>query len=102
MESDWTKFRALIPVVRDRYLEMRNAELVRLLTNAQKGPTERFWDAAEAVEKESKVLRRCLDDISRARMCAILVEMRRGGMLRDEDLAEFSVELRERVLGFPL
>jgi len=102
METDWKRFRALVPVARDRYLRMRNAELVAMLTSSKKSPTESFWEAAETVEREAAVLRRCLDDISRARMCAVLIEMHRVGMLGENDLAGFSEELRQRVVGFPL
>ena len=97
MESDWKKFRALIPIVRDRYLATRNAEIVRKLTDPKKTDTERFWDAAEVVEKEAKTLRRCLDDISRSKMWLTLITMRRAGMLNKQDLAGFSEELQHQV-----
>ena len=97
MESDWKKFQALIPIVRDRYLAEQNAHIVRMLVDPKKTDTERFWDAAEAVEKEAKSLRRCLDDISRSKMWITLITMRRAGMLRKDDLAGFSEELQKQV-----
>ena len=42
LESDWKKFSALIPVLRERYLAARNAEIVGLLTAPNKEETERF------------------------------------------------------------
>jgi hypothetical protein len=97
MESDWKKFQTLIAIVRDRYPAERNAQIVRQLTDSKKTDTERFWDAAEVVEKEAKTLRRCLDDISRSKMWLTLITMRRAGMLRKEDLAGFSEELQKQV-----
>lgn len=97
MESDWKKFRALIPIVRDRYLAERNAQIVRKLTDPQKTDTERFWDAAEVVETEARTLRQCLDDISRSKMWVVLITMRGAGMLKKEDLVGFSEELQKQV-----
>ena len=97
MESDWKKFSAMIPVWRERYLAERNARIVRKLTNPKKTETERFWDAEEQIPKEAKTLRRCFDDISRSKMWLRLMEMRAAGMLKREDLADFSAELQKQV-----
>lgn len=97
LESDWKKFRALIPVLRERYLAERNAEIVRLLTAPNKDETDRFWDAEAQVLAEAKALRRCLDDISRSKMWLTLISMRNAGMLKKEDLAAFSEDLQKRV-----
>ena len=101
MESDWKKFSAMIPIWRDRYLAERNARIVRVLSNANKTETERFWHAEEQIRKEAKVLRRCLDDISRSKMWLHLMEMRAVGMIRREDLADFSEELQKQVFDGP-
>ena len=45
----------------------------------------------------AKTLRRCLDDLSRSKMWLRLMEMRAAGMLRREDLADFSAELQQQV-----
>lgn len=97
MESDWKKFSAMIPVWRERYLAERNARIVRALSNPKKTETERFWEAEELIYRESKVLRRCLDDLSRSKMWLRLMEMRAAGMIRREDLADFSEELQKQV-----
>ena len=97
MESDWKKFRALIPLLRDRYLAASNARIGRKLTDPKKTETERFWDAEEDIRKEAKTLRLCLDDISRSKIWLTLMSMRRAGMLKKEDLADFSEELQKQV-----
>lgn len=61
MESDWKKFCALVPALRERYLAVRNTEIARMISNPTKTETERFWDVMEVMEKEAKTLRRCLD-----------------------------------------
>ena len=97
MESDWKKFSAMLPIWRERYLAGRNARIVRKLSDPKKSETERFWDAAEQIQKEAKTLRRCLDDLSRSKMWLRLMEMRASGMIRQEDLAEFSEELQKQI-----
>ena len=97
MESDWKKFSAMIPMLRERYLAEQNARIVCMLADPKKNETERFWDAQDAIQKESKVLRRCLDDHSRSKMALAMLSMRVAGMLKKEDLANFSQELQELI-----
>lgn len=97
IESDWKKYRAMLPVLRERYLAGRNAAIVRTLTKPNKTETERFWDAEEQVRKEAKTLQRCLDGLSRSNMHFLLWEMRAAGMLQREDLADFSAELQKQI-----
>lgn len=101
MESDWKKFRAQLPIWRERYLADRNARIARILTDPKKSETERFWDAEELIQKEAKTLRRCLDDISRSKMWLRLMAMRSAGMIKREDLAEFSETLQKQIFDVP-
>ncbi|MHC1769237.1 MAG: hypothetical protein AB9869_33975 [Verrucomicrobiia bacterium] len=101
MESDWKKFRALLPIWRERYLAERNACIARILTDPKKSETERFWDAEEQIQKEAKTLRRCLDDISRSKMWLRLMAMRAAGMIKREDLADFSEKLQKQIFDGP-
>jgi hypothetical protein len=49
------------------------------------------------MEKEAKILRKCLDGHSRSKMWLYLVLMREAGMLKRDDLATFSTELQQEV-----
>ncbi len=101
MESDWKKFRALAPVLRERYLADRNAEIARIIRDPKKTETERFWDAMELMEREAKTLAKCLDGHSRSKMWLYLITMRGEGMLQRDDLVHFSEELQKRVFDDP-
>lgn len=96
-ESDWKKFRAMLPVWRERYLVEANRRIAAVLTDAKRTQTERFWDAKKMMRQEARTLQRCLDDIRRSRMWERLNEMRIAGMIRREDLAEFTAELQNQV-----
>src|SRR5690242_17797099 len=97
MESDWRHFRDMVPKLRERYLAERNARIVAMLTHAKKNETERFWDALGVMEKEAKVLQRCLDGHSRSSMQRFMLSMIGAGMLKKEDMEVFSEELQKEV-----
>jgi hypothetical protein len=101
VESDWKKFSAMVPMLRERYLAQQNERLASMLKSADKNETERFWDTKEAMEKEAKTLRWCLDGHSRSQMWLFMRCMRSVGMLTKEDLAGFSEELQKQVLDDP-
>lgn len=97
MESDWKKFRVMVPLLRERYLQEKNSRILAKLGEPGKTDTERFWNAFEDMEREAKILRDCLDGHSRSKMGLYLMLMRAAGMLRKEDLADFSEELQGQV-----
>jgi hypothetical protein len=97
MESDWRKFSEMVPKLRERYLVEQNARMVALLTDPKKNETERFWDAMEVMEKEAKILQKCLDGHSRSKMWLFMLTMIHVGMLKKEDVAVFSEELRKEI-----
>ncbi len=97
MESDWRKFRDMVPQLRERYLAERNAQLSRMLTDPNKTETDRFWATREEMEKEARVLRHCLDGYSRSSMWLYMLSMIRAGMLTKEDMAHFSPELQQKL-----
>jgi len=98
-ESDWKKFRWIVPGLRDRYLRDQNAELMEILQRPALTPTEAFWAASDCLEKVKRTLADCLDDHKRSRMWESLRLMLRHGMLTEEDLEGFSEELRGQILA---
>ena len=101
IESDWKKFRAIVPELRERYLRERNAELSAILRDESSTPTHRFWTASERIEEIEKILKSCLDGHSRSTMMVYLMMMYRHQMLTEADLNGFSEEVRGRLAGFP-
>ena len=93
-KSDWKEFNRILPELRERYLRERNKELIVLLIDESKTPTERFWAVEEKAEKEAKILRKCLDGFSKSQAPLYLINLFRFGFMREEDLAGFSDEIR--------
>ena len=96
-ESDWKKFRALVPVCRERYIAERNAKIKAMLEDPAKTETERFWEVQQIMEKEARILETCLDGHSRSKMWFHLMLMRKAGMITGDDVADFSQELQKQV-----
>jgi len=97
MESDWRKFRDMVPHLRERYLAGCNTRIARMVADPKNNETERFWDALKEMEKEAKILRNCLDGHSRSSMLSFMCMMMRVGMLTKEDSLQFSDELQQEL-----
>ena len=95
-ESDWKKFRMIVPELRERYLRKRNSEIIVILRDESSTPTNIFWTASERIEEIGRILRSCLDGHTRSTMMNYLMIMCRHQMLTEEDLGGFSEEVRGR------
>lgn len=99
-ESDWKQFSRMSADLRERYLKERNRELVAILTDPERTPTEQFWDTFEKMNEERKILSDCLGTHSRSKMFMSMALMCRYGMIRKDDLKYFSPELQEELDPF--
>jgi len=97
-ESDWKQFRDQVAFLRERYLKEKNQQLLEMLTDSERTPTAQFWDTFDQMKKEQKVLRDCLDGHSRSNMYFSMHLMLNYGMLKEEELDEFSEALREQLI----
>lgn len=100
LESDWKTFRKRVPEWRERYLKTKNQQIVAILTDRDKTPTEQFWDTKKKMDEEARTLVDCLDGHSRSKMLYYHFLMYGRGLIRKEDLQEFSAGLRERILAW--
>lgn len=96
-ESDWKRFKAIVPELRERYLRGRNTELISILQGEASTPTEKFWTASQRMEEIGGILRTCLDDHRRSTMMHSLRLMYHHRMISNEDLSGFSEEVRESI-----
>lgn len=97
LESDWKVFRKRVPHWRERYLETKNKEIVGILADGNKTPTEQFWEAKKRMDTEARFLVELLDGHSRSKMQWYLILMYGHRFIADGDLDEFSDELQERI-----
>ncbi len=99
LESDWKTFRKLVPEWRENYLKAKNQELIALLTESDKTATEQFWQAKERIDKEALILNECLNNHSRSKLEFYLSMIFRHGLIKRENLNQFSAPLREFIAG---
>ncbi len=97
-KTDWKTFQESLPELRERYLAEQNKTFIAILNDDKRTPTEQFWDTYEAMNKQGKILRDCLDGYSKSKMGMHILLMHRYGMMKNEDLEAYSEELRNWVL----
>ncbi|WP_340105777.1 hypothetical protein [Rhodohalobacter sp. 8-1] len=68
------------------------------MNDEKRTPTEQFWDAYDAMKKQDKILRDCLDGYSKSDMGMHILLLLGHGLMKEQDLDEFSDELREWVI----
>ena len=98
LESDWKTFKKQVPQWRERYLNRKNREIVAILKDNERTPTDQFWDTKEMIAGEAKVLMDCLDGHSRSKMVMFLLLMLRHGIIEELDLSPFSEEVKGHIL----
>lgn len=96
-ESDWKRFRNLIPIVRERYLAEQNVMILQVLTDPNRSQTERFWDAFNRAKEVREILTDCLDGHSKSKMVLYMRLMLRAKMMCQDDLVSFSDELQSHL-----
>ncbi len=96
-ESDWKLFRSRLEDLREKYLEKKNIELRKYLSDPDKSATEQFWDTFESMKNEEAILNQCLVGYSRSKMFFHILAMYQCGMMTDEDLRQFSDEVQDYV-----
>jgi hypothetical protein len=94
-ESDWKRFRDSLDKWKERYLKRKNAEISAILENKDWSETNKFWEIVEFQKAESKILRNCLDGLSRSNMTLHIALMKKVKMIDQEDIEEFSEELQD-------
>jgi hypothetical protein len=97
-ESDWRLFCDRVGEWRERFLSKRTRELSQLLSDGNRTPMERFWAADEEMRQTARDLRDSFGGHSRSRMILALYAMLGCGIIEQEDLNDFSDDLRQRIV----
>lgn len=94
-KSDWKLFRSRIAEWQEAYMEQLIKEYIKLL-NGSENASDKFWELEERIKKDKK-------------HPGVIIELRKGDMIYDiitlinygvikiEDLEDFSEDLREKV-----
>lgn len=95
-KSDWKLFCRKIAVWQENYMDRLNKEYIRILSAEGKNPSDRFWELENRIKRDRRhpgVI------IEKRKSYALfdIIDLIRLNVISEEDLDEFSEELREAV-----
>ena len=93
-EKDWKLFREKLPEWQEAYIERLIKEYAELLAG-NKAASERFWALDKRIRADRKRLGVCVDEVSRSKLQNILTGLIIENVITEDDLQDFSEELRE-------
>ena len=91
-KRDWRIFKKNLPLWQERHMDRLNCEYCEIL-QGNGNPSEKFWELEKRVnmDKKSGVIVR----MSRSNMINILVSLLNDNIIVQDDLNEFSDEIKE-------
>lgn len=98
-ESDWKIFKELQPLALQRYCERVMEEVDQIISDTKRDSHERYIEMYKIVRDGDKKLAQMFDDFSRSKALFQLVMYYGDNLLNDEELAQLSEEIRERILA---
>ena len=94
-KSDWHLFQTLLPQWQEAYTARLCDEYAAILTGPYRG-SDAFWEVKRLIRKDKKRLN-AMAEVEKQEMPFVIAELLREGAITEENLAEFSLGLRERV-----
>ena len=94
-KSDWHLFQTLLPQWQEAYTARLCDTYAAILTGPYRG-SDAFWEVKRLIRKDNKRLN-AMAEVEKQVMPFVIAELLREGAITEEDLAQFSPGLRERV-----
>lgn len=95
-EKDWKLFRKMLPDWQERYMERLNQSYAELL-NSDMQASEKFWMLERKIRQDKRCSGVIVSEMSRSRFLDIMFQLMNDGVIREQDLQDFSEELRDSV-----
>ena len=93
-EKDWKLFRKKLPEWQEAYMERLIKDYAELL-DGDEAASEKFWALDKRIRADRKCLGVCVDEVSRSKLQNILTGLIIENVITEDDLQDFSEELRE-------
>lgn len=94
-ESDWKKFRKLIPSWQERHIKKLSQEYITIL-NQNKLPSDNFWELENRI-KQDKKSPGVLIEMSRSKMIQNIMIMLKDGIIELDELSDFSDTFKDTI-----
>ena len=93
-EKDWKLFREKLPAWQEAYMERLMKAYAELIAGDEPA-SARFWALDKRIRADRKRLGVCVDEVSRSKLQNILTGLIIENVITEDDLQDFSEELRE-------
>ncbi len=94
-ESDWKVFRRLHGVALERFSQRVLEEVRSVTADCSAGYHDRYLKVHALLRRRDKTMARAFNDLRRSTAVVLLANINAEGLLTEEELAQFSAEMRE-------
>jgi hypothetical protein len=99
-EKDWKLFRKMLPEWQDKYMERLTKEYIELLSSDRQA-SDKFWALDKRIKDDKKCTGVIARDIRRSHMFQHIIDLMYEGAITEDDLKEFSEDLRNTIKTRP-
>ena len=96
-ESDWKRFRQLHVVALERFSEQIMSEIANIQADATKSYHQRYLETYKIIQRRDKEMANLFNDPRRSTALMQIVAIYRHGLLSDDELSGFTMELNQVV-----
>ena len=96
IEKDWKLFRKLLPGWQEAYMERLTKEYIELL-NSDRQASDKFWELDKRIKQDKRCTGVLARDVKRSNMFQLIINLIYEEAISEDDLNEFSEDLRDAV-----
>ena len=96
IEKDWKLFRKLLPGWQEAYMERLTMEYIELLSSDRQA-SDKFWELDKRIKQDKRCTGVLARDVKRSNMFQLIINLIYEEDISEDDLNEFSEDLRDAV-----
>ena len=96
IEKDWKLFRKLLPGWQEAYMERLTKEYIELLSSDRQA-SDKFWELDKRIKQDKRCTGVLARDVKRSNMFQLIINLIYEEAISEDDLNEFSEDLRDAV-----
>ena len=96
IEMDWKLFRKLLPRWQEAYMERLAKEYIELLSSDRQA-SDKFWELDQRIKQDKRCTGVLARDVKRSNMFQLIINLIYEEAISEDDLNEFSEDLRDAV-----
>ena len=96
IEKDWKLFRKLLPGWQEAYMERLTMEYIELRSSDRQA-SDKFWELDKRIKQDKRCTGVLARDVKRSNMFQLIINLIYEEAISEDDLNEFSEDLRDAV-----